>query len=64
MNALNWSSGVDGQLTGIVSIALVILGIVSVGLVQNDPSQILTATIAFAAARFLGVLPWSFYHRK
>lgn len=65
MNALNWSSGVDGQLTGIVSIALVILGIVSVSLVQNDPSQFLTATIAFAAAgSFLGFLPWSFYPQK
>lgn len=65
MNALNWSSGVDGQLTGIATIALLVLGLVSVGLVKNDPNQITTAIIAFAAAgTFLGFLPWSFYPQK
>ncbi len=65
MNALNWSSGVDGQLTGIVVIALAILGIVSVNLLSSDPSQILPAIVAFAATgSFLGFLPWSFYPQK
>lgn len=65
MNALNWSSGIDGQLSGIVTISLAILGFVSLNLLKNDPSQILTALIAFAAAgSFLGFLPWSFYPQK
>ncbi len=65
MNALNWSSGVDGQLTGIVSIALLILGVVTVGLVKTDSNQTFTAVLAFAAAgSFLGFLPWSFYPQK
>lgn len=65
MNALNWSSGVDGQLTGIAVIALFILGIVSSDLANSDPNQKTTAIIAFAAAgSFLGFLPWSFFPQK
>lgn len=65
MNALNWSSGVDGQLTGISAVAFVILGIVSTGLSVGDSNQTLTAVIAFAAAgAFLGFLPWSFWPQK
>lgn len=65
MNALNWSSGVDGQLTGIAVVALGILGIASSQLVNSDTTQVSTALIAFTASgAFLGFLPWSFYPQK
>jgi UDP-GlcNAc:undecaprenyl-phosphate GlcNAc-1-phosphate transferase len=65
MNALNWSSGVDGQLSGIAALTLTVLGIVSVQLISTDPSQLNTAFISLAAAgAFLGFLPWSFYPQK
>ncbi len=65
MNALNWSSGVDGQLPGIATIALFLLGFVALGLAKDDPSQIFVAIIALAAAgAFLGVLPFSFFPQK
>jgi UDP-GlcNAc:undecaprenyl-phosphate GlcNAc-1-phosphate transferase len=65
MNALNWSSGVDGQLSGIAAIAFFVLGIASYQLLINDPSQKNTTLIAFASSgAFLGFLPWSFYPQK
>ncbi len=65
MNALNWSSGVDGQLSGIAAITLVVLSLVSLQLVKNDPSQLTVAVVSLAAAgAFLGFLPWSFYPQK
>lgn len=65
MNALNWSSGVDGQLSGIATIALCTLGIASAQLLNFDPNQINVALVSFAAAgAFLGFLPWSFYPQK
>ena len=65
MNAMNWSSGIDGQLTGTAVIALSLLGYVSASLISEDSVQILPATIAFAAAgAFLGFLPSSFYPQK
>lgn len=65
MNAMNWSSGVDGQLAGTAVIALSLLGFVSASLLSNDSVQLLPATIAFAGAgAFLGFLPSSFYPQK
>ncbi len=65
MNALNWSSGVDGQLSGIATISLAILGVAALQLTFRDPSQAPAAVIAFAAAAaFGGFLPWSFYPQK
>ncbi len=65
MNAMNWSSGVDGQLTGIAVIALGLLGVVSASLLTNESVQLLPATLAFAGAgAFLGFLPSSFFPQK
>lgn len=65
MNAMNWSSGVDGQIAGTSVIALSLLGFVSASLITTDATQLLPATIAFAAAgAFLGFLPTSFYPQK
>lgn len=64
-NALNWSSGVDGQLSGITTIATVALGFVAISYLSADPTQIPLATLAFATAgSYLGFLPWSFYPQK
>jgi len=65
MNALNWSSGVDGQLSGIAVIGLVALGIAASRYLAADPTQTAPTVLAFAAAgSYLGFLPWSFYPQK
>src|SRR4030042_3331577 len=40
MNALNWSSGVDGQLPGMAAIGLLALGFASYRLLQGDQTQL------------------------
>lgn len=56
-NMLNWSSGVDGQIPGIIVIAAVILAALSTRFVSYDPNQIqlikLAAILAGSAAGFL-----------
>jgi UDP-GlcNAc:undecaprenyl-phosphate/decaprenyl-phosphate GlcNAc-1-phosphate transferase len=65
MNTVNWSSGIDGQLAGVVGIGFLALGLVSLRSIESDPAQLLTAAIAFTAAgSYLGFLPWSFYPQK
>ena len=65
MNAMNWSSGVDGQLSGITAIAVIALGFVAIKYLAVDPNQIPLAFLAFVTAgAFLGFLPWSFYPQK
>lgn len=65
MNALNWSSGVDGQLSGIAAIGMVALGFAANRYLAADPAQLAVAILAFAAAgAYLGFLPWNFYPQK
>ena len=65
MNALNWSSGVDGQLPGIATIGLITLGIAANRFLSVDPTQTAVVVIAFiAAGAFIGFLPWSFYPQR
>ncbi|MEX0622111.1 MAG: MraY family glycosyltransferase [Candidatus Woykebacteria bacterium] len=65
MNALNWSSGVDGQLPGIATIVLLALGVAANRYLATDPNQLAVAILAFVSAgAFLGFLPWSFYPQK
>jgi len=65
MNAMNWSSGVDGQLSGVTAIAVITLGFVAIRYLDTDPNQVPLALLAFiAAGAFLGFLPWSFYPQK
>jgi len=65
MNALNWSSGVDGQLPGIATIGLIALGIAAQRYLSADPTQIEPAILAFiAAGAYAGFLVWSFYPQK
>lgn len=64
MNIVNWSKGVDGQLPGFVSIALVFVGLLSFRFI-DDPTQFNTAHLAFiVAGAFAGFTPWNFYPQK
>lgn len=64
MNIVNWSKGVDGQMPGFVSIALIFVGLLSRRFI-DDPSQFNTAYLAFiAAGAFFGFLIWNFYPQK
>ncbi|KKT65776.1 MAG: Glycosyl transferase family 4 [Candidatus Woesebacteria bacterium GW2011_GWA2_44_33] len=64
MNFVNWSKGLDGQLPGIVVIAAVTIGVLSLkfsGDVTQWPVLILALILAGAYA---GFLPWNFYPQK
>ncbi len=51
MNMINWSKGVDGQMPGIVTIAALILGLLSLKLnLSNDLSQVTVAKLSFITA--------------
>ncbi len=64
-NIIGWSGGVDGQLPGFVSISALIIGILSLRFVSDDPQQLYVTYLSFATAgAFLGFLPWNFYPQK
>jgi len=64
MNIINWAKGVDGQLPGFVSIALVFVGILSAQFI-DDPTQFNTAFLSFiVAGSFAGFLFWNWYPQK
>lgn len=64
MNIVNWSKGVDGQMPGFVSIALVFIGVLSYRFI-DDPTQFNTAYLSFiAAGAFAGLLFWNFYPQR
>lgn len=64
MNAINWSSGVDGQISGVVTIAALFLGAVSLNYsadITQWPVSILAFTVAGAYA---GLTLFHFYPQK
>ena len=64
MNAINWSSGVDGQISGVVAIAAFVLGLISLSF-SADITQWPVAILAFATAgAFLGLTVFHFYPQK
>lgn len=64
MNFVNWAKGLDGQLPGIVVVAAVIIGLLSLRFV-DDVTQWPVITLAFIlAGAYLGFLPWNFYPQK
>lgn len=64
MNIVNWAKGVDGQLPGFVSIALIFVGLLSYRFI-DDPTQFNTAFLAFiVAGAFAGFTYWNFYPQK
>lgn len=65
MNIVGWSSGVDGQMPGFVTITALIIGIHSLNFSAHDLSQTVVAQLAFiSAGAYLGFLPWNFYPQK
>ncbi len=64
-NIIGWSGGVDGQLPGFVSIAAVIIGLLSLRFALLDPQQLPVLVLSFlTAGAFLGFLPWNYYPQK
>ncbi len=64
MNAINWSSGVDGQISGVVTIAALALGIISLSY-SADITQWPVAILAFSlAGAFAGLTIFHFYPQK
>lgn len=65
MNIVGWSGGVDGQLPGLVTIAAIIIGLLSFRFSAHDISQNQVALLSFlTAGAFAGFLPWNFYPQK
>ena len=66
MNMINWSKGVDGQMPGIVVVAAIILGILSLKLsLSQDSSQSIVANLSFiTASSSIGLLLFNWYPAK
>lgn len=64
MNAINWSSGVDGEVSGVVVIAAVVIGLISLNY-SADITQWPVAVMAFSlAGAFTALALFSFYPQK
>lgn len=65
INMVNFSAGVDGQMPGIVLIALVVIFIASLRFYPADQNQLIVSDIALAGAgATLGFLFYNFYPAK
>lgn len=59
-NMINWSTGVDGQMPGVVAISAIVIGILSLRF--SDESALVAATLSFIiAGSSLGFLLFNFY---
>lgn len=64
MNAINWSSGIDGQISGVVTVAALTLGIISLDY-SADITQWPVSILAFAlAGAFAALTIFHFYPQK
>ncbi|MFZ5376153.1 MAG: glycosyltransferase family 4 protein [Patescibacteria group bacterium] len=64
MNIINWAKGVDGQLPGFVSIAGVIIAILSLHF-KDDPTSFNTSNLSLmVAGAYAGLLIWNWYPQK
>lgn len=64
MNAINWSSGLDGQVSGVVAIAAAVIGFLSLNY-GADITQWSVAVLAFAlAGSYAGFSLFHFYPQK
>lgn len=62
MNMINWSKGVDGQMPGIVTVATLILGLLSLKLYFKDSTQAVVTMLAFVTTgSSLGLLIFNWY---
>jgi UDP-GlcNAc:undecaprenyl-phosphate/decaprenyl-phosphate GlcNAc-1-phosphate transferase len=64
MNMLNWSKGVDGQLPGIVVIAALIVGILSMRFVGDSTQWPVIVLSGITAGAFFGLLVWNVYPQR
>lgn len=63
-NAINWSSGFDGQLPGIVVIAALTIAFLSFRFSADITQWPVTILAAITAGAYLGFLPYNFYPQK
>jgi UDP-GlcNAc:undecaprenyl-phosphate GlcNAc-1-phosphate transferase len=64
MNAINWSSGVDGQISGVVVVAALVLGGISLNY-SADITQWPVSVLAFSlAGGFAGLTIYHYYPQK
>lgn len=64
MNIVSWSSGVDGQLSGVVAIAAVVIGLLSLRF-SADVTQWSVLILAFiVGGAYLGFLPYHIFPQK
>lgn len=64
MNAVSWSSGVDGQLSGFAAIAALTIAILSFNFSADITQWPVTILSAATFGAFLGFLPWHIYPQK
>lgn len=64
MNAVSWSSGVDGQLSGFAVIAALVIAILSLQFSADITQWPVTILAAATFGAFLGFLPWHVYPQK
>ncbi len=65
MNFINWSSGVDGQLSGFVAVSSFILALLALRFTAHDISSFSVVLLSIiVGCSFLGFMPWNFYPQK
>ncbi len=64
MNVVNWSSGLDGQLSGIVPIAALTIAILSFRFTEDVTQWNIAILAAITAGAYLGFLPFHIYPQK
>lgn len=64
MNMVNWAKGLDGQLPGIVVVAAIVIGILSLQFTEDVTQWSVSILAAITAGAYLGFLPWNFYPQK
>lgn len=64
MNFVNWAKGLDGQLPGIVIIASLVVGALSLRFSADITQWPVIILALITAGAYLGFLPWNFYPQK
>ncbi len=64
MNMLNWSKGVDGQLPGIVVIAAIVIGVLSLKFTEDVTQWNVVTLSGIVAGAYLGLLFWNVYPQR
>lgn len=64
MNFVNWSKGLDGQLPGVVVIASLVIGALSLRFSADIAEWPVIVLAMITAGAYAGFLPWNFYPQK